>query len=179
MARVTGVPLTYLLSRGQQIKVVSQLLRQVTKRQNHGTMPVQLYFVNLYSKYHVQAMKQDLVMPVVKSQGGEDYTGATVIEPEKGLVHLVSLIYIYFFPWSFFIACNIQSPPSSLSGITVFLLPPWISPPCTHPSWWLTICATPPCCRRAQQRNMGVHFFFFLFWCLWKFGWFCVFVISL
>lgn len=31
MARVTGVPLTYLLSRGQQIKVVSQLLRQVTK----------------------------------------------------------------------------------------------------------------------------------------------------
>uniref|UniRef100_G3PHJ9 DNA polymerase delta catalytic subunit n=1 Tax=Gasterosteus aculeatus aculeatus TaxID=481459 RepID=G3PHJ9_GASAC len=58
MARVTGVPLTYLLSRGQQIKVVSQLLRQ--------------------------AMKQDLVMPVVRPEGGEDYTGATVIEPEKG-----------------------------------------------------------------------------------------------
>ncbi|XP_076121687.1 DNA polymerase delta catalytic subunit [Alosa pseudoharengus] len=58
MARVTGVPLTYLLSRGQQIKVVSQLLRQ--------------------------AMKQDLVMPVLRSEGGEDYTGATVIEPEKG-----------------------------------------------------------------------------------------------
>ncbi|CAG5897641.1 unnamed protein product [Menidia menidia] len=58
MARVTGVPLTYLLSRGQQIKVVSQLLRQ--------------------------AMKQNLVMPVVKPEGGEDYTGATVIEPEKG-----------------------------------------------------------------------------------------------
>uniref|UniRef100_A0A8C7TC33 DNA polymerase n=1 Tax=Oncorhynchus mykiss TaxID=8022 RepID=A0A8C7TC33_ONCMY len=58
MARVTGVPLTYLLSRGQQIKVVSQLLRQ--------------------------AMKQGLVMPVVKPEGGEDYTGATVIEPEKG-----------------------------------------------------------------------------------------------
>uniref|UniRef100_A0A8C1RL11 DNA polymerase n=1 Tax=Cyprinus carpio TaxID=7962 RepID=A0A8C1RL11_CYPCA len=60
MARVTGVPLTYLLSRGQQIKVVSQLLRQ--------------------------AMKQDLVMPVVRTEGGEDYTGATVIEPEKGFV---------------------------------------------------------------------------------------------
>ena len=29
MARVTGVPLTYLLTRGQQIKVVSQLLRKV------------------------------------------------------------------------------------------------------------------------------------------------------
>ncbi|XP_074872197.1 DNA polymerase delta catalytic subunit isoform X1 [Carettochelys insculpta] len=58
MARVTGVPLGYLLSRGQQVKVVSQLLRQ--------------------------AMKQDLVMPVVKSEGGEDYAGATVIEPLKG-----------------------------------------------------------------------------------------------
>ncbi|XP_073427077.1 DNA polymerase delta catalytic subunit [Dendrobates tinctorius] len=58
MARVTGVPLSYLLSRGQQIKVVSQLLRQ--------------------------AMKQDLVMPVIKTEGGEDYTGATVIEPVKG-----------------------------------------------------------------------------------------------
>lgn len=31
-------------------------------------------------------MKQDLVMPVVKTEGGEDYTGATVIEPEKGWV---------------------------------------------------------------------------------------------
>lgn len=30
MARVTGVPLSYLLSRGQQVKVVSQLLRQVS-----------------------------------------------------------------------------------------------------------------------------------------------------
>lgn len=29
MARVTGVPLPFLLSRGQQIKVVSQLLRKV------------------------------------------------------------------------------------------------------------------------------------------------------
>ncbi|XP_068785695.1 DNA polymerase delta catalytic subunit-like, partial [Struthio camelus] len=58
MARVTGVPLSYLLVRGQQVKVVSQLLRQ--------------------------AMKQDLVMPVVKAEGGEDYEGATVIEPLKG-----------------------------------------------------------------------------------------------
>ena len=29
MARVTGVPLNYLLTRGQQIKVISQLLRKV------------------------------------------------------------------------------------------------------------------------------------------------------
>ncbi|XP_069047871.1 DNA polymerase delta catalytic subunit [Lepisosteus oculatus] len=62
MARVTGVPLAYLLSRGQQIKVVSQLLRQ--------------------------AMKQGLVMPVVKTESGEDYTGATVIEPEKGYYNI-------------------------------------------------------------------------------------------
>ncbi|XP_052020135.1 DNA polymerase delta catalytic subunit isoform X1 [Apodemus sylvaticus] len=58
MARVTGVPLGYLLTRGQQVKVVSQLLRQ--------------------------AMRQGLLMPVVKTEGGEDYTGATVIEPLKG-----------------------------------------------------------------------------------------------
>ena len=31
MARVTGVPLNYLLTRGQQIKVVSKLLRKVIK----------------------------------------------------------------------------------------------------------------------------------------------------
>lgn len=30
MARVTGVPLGYLLSRGQQIKVLSQILRKVS-----------------------------------------------------------------------------------------------------------------------------------------------------
>uniref|UniRef100_A0A8C7BE62 DNA polymerase delta catalytic subunit n=1 Tax=Neovison vison TaxID=452646 RepID=A0A8C7BE62_NEOVI len=58
MARVTGVPLGYLLSRGQQVKVVSQLLRQ--------------------------AMREGLLMPMVKTEGGEDYTGATVIEPLKG-----------------------------------------------------------------------------------------------
>jgi len=29
MARVTGVPLSYLLTRGQSIKVISQLLRKV------------------------------------------------------------------------------------------------------------------------------------------------------
>lgn len=49
-------------------------------------------------------------------------------------------------------------------GITAFLLPPWISPPCIHPSWWLTICATPPCCRKAQWRNTGVQLFFLCVW---------------
>lgn len=58
MARVTGVPLGYLLSRGQQIKVVSQLLRM--------------------------SRKQDLLLPAHKAEAGEEYTGATVIEPSKG-----------------------------------------------------------------------------------------------
>lgn len=58
MARVTGVPLSYLLTRGQQIKVVSQLLRK--------------------------AVEHDFVIPTMKIEVGEDYTGATVIEPVKG-----------------------------------------------------------------------------------------------
>ncbi|KAF6018928.1 POLD1 [Bugula neritina] len=58
MARVTGVPLNYLLSRGQQIKVISQLLRK--------------------------AKTQDLLIPVLVMQVGDEYTGATVIEPVRG-----------------------------------------------------------------------------------------------
>jgi len=59
MARVTGVPLSYLQTRGQQIKVVSQLLRK--------------------------AMEQDLVLPTHQSQSSEEnYEGATVIDPIKG-----------------------------------------------------------------------------------------------
>ncbi|OQR75031.1 DNA polymerase delta catalytic subunit-like [Tropilaelaps mercedesae] len=58
MARVTGVPLSYLLLRGQQIKVVSQLLRK--------------------------ASEQNLILPVVNIQTGDDFTGATVIEPVRG-----------------------------------------------------------------------------------------------
>ncbi|OWR45213.1 DNA polymerase delta catalytic subunit [Danaus plexippus plexippus] len=59
MARVTGVPLLCLLTRGQQIKVVSQLLR---KSKGAGYL-----------------------MPAYHSQGSEDqFEGATVIEPKKG-----------------------------------------------------------------------------------------------
>ncbi|XP_064635067.1 DNA polymerase delta catalytic subunit-like [Lineus longissimus] len=58
MARVTGVPLPYLLTRGQQIKVISQLLRKTKE--------------------------QDLLLPTKKIETGEEYTGATVIEPIKG-----------------------------------------------------------------------------------------------
>lgn len=59
MSRVTGVPFTYLLSRGQQIKVVSQLFRK--------------------------CLQIDTVIPNMQSQGtDEQYEGATVIDPIRG-----------------------------------------------------------------------------------------------
>ena len=59
MARVTGVPFNYLLARGQQIKVISQLYRK--------------------------ARSEGFVIPNIKSEGtDEQYEGATVIEPQRG-----------------------------------------------------------------------------------------------
>ena len=75
MARVTGVPFNFLLSRGQSIKVLSQLFRK--------------------------AMDDGYVIPTLKSEGmdvllflvflsnnllgtDEQYEGATVIEPKRG-----------------------------------------------------------------------------------------------
>jgi DNA polymerase delta subunit 1 len=59
MARVTGVPFNYLLSRGQQIKFVSQLFRK--------------------------CLQQQLVIPDISNAGSdEQYEGATVIEPKRG-----------------------------------------------------------------------------------------------
>lgn len=59
MARVTGVPFNFLLSRGQQVKFISQLFRK--------------------------ALEQQLVVPNIKNEGGEEqYEGATVIEPIRG-----------------------------------------------------------------------------------------------
>ncbi|PWN27234.1 hypothetical protein BDZ90DRAFT_220859 [Jaminaea rosea] len=59
MARVTGVPFNYLLSRGQQIKVISQLFRK--------------------------AMEDGYLVPSTKSEGSDDaYEGATVLEPKAG-----------------------------------------------------------------------------------------------
>ncbi|KAJ6624961.1 DNA polymerase family B-domain-containing protein [Mycena sp. CBHHK59/15] len=63
MARVTGVPFNYLLSRGQSIKVLSQLFRR--------------------------ANDEGYVIPALKSEGSdEQYEGATVIEPKKGYYDL-------------------------------------------------------------------------------------------
>uniref|UniRef100_A0A2N9HA95 DNA polymerase n=1 Tax=Fagus sylvatica TaxID=28930 RepID=A0A2N9HA95_FAGSY len=60
MARVTGVPMSFLLSRGQSIKVLSQLLRKAKQR--------------------------GLVIPNVKQAGSEQgtYEGATVLEARAG-----------------------------------------------------------------------------------------------
>ncbi|KAH9975916.1 DNA polymerase family B-domain-containing protein [Lactifluus volemus] len=59
MARVTGVPFNYLLSRGQSIKVLSQLFRK--------------------------ANDEGYLVPTFKGDGtDEQYEGATVIEPKKG-----------------------------------------------------------------------------------------------
>jgi len=64
MARVTGVPIPFLFSRGQQIKVLSMIYRK--------------------------AKDHNMIIPVYRRMGGGDengdvgYEGATVIEPIKG-----------------------------------------------------------------------------------------------
>ncbi|RIA89336.1 DNA polymerase family B-domain-containing protein [Glomus cerebriforme] len=83
MARVTGVPFNYLLARGQQIKVISQLYRK--------------------------AFEQDYVIPALKSEGTDDqFEGATVIEPERGYynVPIATLDFSSLYP-SIMIAHNL------------------------------------------------------------------------
>ncbi len=75
MARVTGVPFNFLLSRGQQIKFISQLFRK--------------------------ALEQKLVIPNLKSQqSDEQYEGATVIEPTRGYydVPIATLDFASLYP---------------------------------------------------------------------------------
>ncbi|KAH3665689.1 hypothetical protein OGAPHI_003877 [Ogataea philodendri] len=75
MARVTGVPFSFLLSRGQQIKVISQLFRK--------------------------CLDLDIVIPNIKSEGvNEEYEGATVIEPVRGYydVPIATLDFASLYP---------------------------------------------------------------------------------
>ncbi|KAM0683322.1 DNA-directed DNA polymerase delta [Mitosporidium daphniae] len=59
MARVTGIPFNFILQRGQQIRVISQLYRK--------------------------ASEEGYVVPALRTEGSdEQYEGATVIEPIKG-----------------------------------------------------------------------------------------------
>ncbi|KAG9781326.1 DNA polymerase delta catalytic subunit [Exophiala dermatitidis] len=75
MARVTGVPFNYLLSRGQQVKFISQLFRK--------------------------ALEQQLVIPNERSEkSDEQYEGATVIEPIRGYydVPIATLDFASLYP---------------------------------------------------------------------------------
>ncbi|KAF4463303.1 DNA polymerase delta subunit 1 [Fusarium albosuccineum] len=75
MARVTGVPFNFLLSRGQQVKFISQLFRK--------------------------ALEQKLVIPNLKSEASdEQYEGATVIEPTRGYydVPIATLDFASLYP---------------------------------------------------------------------------------
>lgn len=74
MARVTGVPFNYLLSRGQQVKFISQLFRK--------------------------ALEQQLVIPNIKTQDEGEYEGATVIEPTRGYygVPIATLDFASLYP---------------------------------------------------------------------------------
>lgn len=64
MSRVTGVPFTYLLTRGQQIKVISQIFRK--------------------------CLTIDTLVPNLLGGNGSDeqYEGATVIEPIRGFYNM-------------------------------------------------------------------------------------------
>ncbi|KAI1084103.1 DNA polymerase delta catalytic subunit [Whalleya microplaca] len=75
MARVTGVPFNLLLSRGQQVKFMSQLFRK--------------------------AGEQKLVIPNMRSEASDDqYEGATVIEPTRGFydVPIATLDFASLYP---------------------------------------------------------------------------------
>ncbi|KAG0674457.1 DNA-directed DNA polymerase delta [Pichia californica] len=75
MARVTGVPFSFLLTRGQQIKVISQLFRK--------------------------CLKLGIVIPNMRSENvNEEYEGATVIEPIRGYydVPIATLDFASLYP---------------------------------------------------------------------------------
>ncbi|MFH4977002.1 hypothetical protein AB6A40_003711 [Gnathostoma spinigerum] len=83
MARVTGVPLDYLVSRGQQIKVLSQLMRK--------------------------ARSLNFFIPVIDALAAEDtFEGATVIEPVRGFYNepIATLDFASLYP-SIMIAHNL------------------------------------------------------------------------
>ncbi|KAJ5068595.1 DNA polymerase delta catalytic subunit [Anaeramoeba ignava] len=81
MARVTGVPINYIISRGQQIKVVSQLYRKTAER--------------------------NLLIPTLGSKG-KKFKGATVISPKKNFYKtpIVTLDFTSLYP-SIMIAHNL------------------------------------------------------------------------
>lgn len=83
MARVTGVPMAYLITRGQQVKVFSQILRA--------------------------ARKKDQIIPIQQNPSqGAKYEGATVIDPKRGFYRhpIATLDFASLYP-SIMIAHNL------------------------------------------------------------------------
>lgn len=82
MARVTGVPLGYLLTRGQQIKVISQILRE--------------------------AKQHNYILPTIPVTTGEEFEGATVLNPMTGFYNqpIATLDFASLYP-SIIIAHNL------------------------------------------------------------------------
>lgn len=76
MARVTGVPFNYLLSRGQSIKVLSQLFR---KANSEGYVVPSMKVEGTFS---LDTLEESLISFALGSD--EQYEGATVIEPKRG-----------------------------------------------------------------------------------------------
>src|SRR2546425_1848378 len=76
MARVTGVPFNYLLSRGQSIKVLSQLFRKANEED---------YLIPSWkgegSSYFCNYPHCCMICPAGTD---EQYEGAIVIEPKRG-----------------------------------------------------------------------------------------------
>ncbi|KII69447.1 DNA polymerase delta catalytic subunit [Thelohanellus kitauei] len=74
MSRVTGVPLNFLITRGQQVKVISQLIRA--------------------------CKVENLLIPTVNPSSGEEFEGATVIEPVKGYYDdpIATLDFVSLYP---------------------------------------------------------------------------------
>ncbi|OIR58514.1 MAG: DNA polymerase delta catalytic subunit [Amphiamblys sp. WSBS2006] len=75
MARVTGIPFAYVLQRGQQVRVMSRLLRT--------------------------ARGQSFYIPDIRGSGSEEqYEGATVIEPKKGYYNtpITTLDFVSLYP---------------------------------------------------------------------------------
>ena len=78
MARVTGVPFNYLLSRGQSIKVLSQLFRKANEEE-YLVPSMKGEGISCVKGFHRYKLKY-----VIRPGTEDQYEGATVIEPMKG-----------------------------------------------------------------------------------------------